>query len=41
MDLYLNEYDNKGVFGDFNLEPLSPSMLSFMDSQIFVNLIKN
>ena len=37
----MNEYDNTVVFSDFNLELSSPSMLSFMDSQIFVNLIKN
>ena len=41
LDFYSNEYDNKVVLGDFNLEPLSPSMLSFMDSQNFVNLLKN
>ena len=33
--------DIKVVFGDFNLEPSNPSMLSFMNSQNFVNLIKN
>ena len=31
LDFYSNEYDNKVVLGDFNLEPLNPSMLSFMD----------
>ena len=41
LDLYSNEYDNKIVLGDFNLEPSSPSMLSFIDSQNFVNLLKN
>ena len=41
LDFYSNEYDNKVVLGDFNLEPSSPSMLSFMDSQNFVRLIKN
>ena len=41
LDFYSNEYDNKVVLGDFNLEPSSPSMLSFMDSQNFVSLIKN
>ena len=40
LDFYSNEYDNKVVFGDFNLKPASPSMLSFMDSQNFVSLIK-
>ena len=41
LDFYSNEYDNKVVLGDFNLEPSSPSMLSFMDSQNFVSFIKN
>ena len=41
LDFYSNEYDNKVVLGDFNLEPSSPSMLSFMDSQNFVSLRKN
>ena len=40
LDFYSNEYDNKVVLGDFNLQPSSPSMLSFMDSQNFVSLIK-
>ena len=39
-DFYSNEYDNEVVLGDFNLEPSSPSMLSFMDSQNFLSLIK-
>ena len=29
------------MLGDLNLEPSSPSMLSFTGSQNFVNLIKN
>ena len=41
LDFYSNEYDNKVVLGDFHLEPSSPSMLSFMDNQNFVSLIKN
>ena len=41
LDFYSNEYENKVVLGDFNLESSSPSMLSFMDSQNFVSLIKN
>ena len=41
LDFYSNEYDNKVVLGDFSLKPSSPSMLSFMDSQNFVSLIKN
>ena len=41
LDFSSNEYDNKVVLGDFNLEPSSPSQLSFMDSQNFASLIKN
>ena len=41
LDFYSYEYGNKVVLGDFNLEPSRPSMLSFMDSQNFVSLIKN
>ena len=41
LDFYSNEYYNKIVLGDFNLEPSIPSMLYFMDSQNFVSLIKN
>ena len=41
MDFSSNEYDNKVVLGDFHLELSSPSMLSFMDSQNCVSLIKN
>ena len=28
LHFYSNEYDNKVVLGDFNLEPSSPGMLS-------------
>ena len=41
LDFYSNEYDNKVVLGDFNLQPSRPTMLSFMDSQNFFSLIKN
>ena len=41
LDFYSGIYDNKVVFGDFNLEPTIPAMISFMDSQNFTNLIKN
>ena len=41
LDFCSNEYDNKVVLGDFNLEPLCHSMLLFMNSQNFVSLIKN
>ena len=41
LDFYSGIYDNKVVFGDFNLEPTNPVMINFMDSQNFTNLIKN
>ena len=41
LDFYSNEYDIKVVLGDFNLEPSSPGMLSFMNAQNFVSFIKN
>ena len=41
LDFYSDMYDNKVVFGDFNLEPTNPIMMNFMDSQNFINLIKN
>ena len=34
-------YNNKVVFGEFDLEPTNPVMINFMDSQNFTNLIKN
>ena len=41
LDFGTSEYDDKVVLGNFYLEPLSPSMLSFMNNQNFVSLIKN
>ena len=41
LDFYSGIYDNKVVFGDFNLEPSNPVIINFMDSQNFTNLIKN
>ena len=41
LDFYSTKYDNKVVLGDFNIEPSSPSMLSFMNTQNVVSLIKN
>ena len=38
---YSNQYDNKVVIEDFDLEPSHPSLLSFMNSQNFVSLMKN
>ena len=40
LDFYSCIYDNKVVFGDFNLEPNNPVIINFMDSQNFTNLIK-
>ena len=41
LDFYSGIYDNKVVFGDFDLEPTNPVMINFMGSQNFTNLIKN
>ena len=41
LDFYSTENDNKLAIGDFELQSSSPSMLSFMDSQNFVSIIKN
>ena len=41
LDFYSGIYDNKVVFGDFNLEPTNPVMINSMESQNFTNLIKN
>ena len=41
LDFYSDIFDNKVVFGDFNLEPTNPVMINFMDSQDFTNLIRN
>ena len=40
MDFYSSIYDNKAVFGDFNLEISHPVMLSFMSNENFINLVK-
>ena len=41
LDFYSGICNKKVVFGDFNLEPTNPVMMNFMDSQNFINLIKN
>ena len=41
LDFYSGIYDNKVVFVNFNLEPTNSVMINFMDSQNFINLIKN
>ena len=40
LDFYSSIYDNKVVFGDFNLEISHPVMLSFMINKNFINLVK-
>ena len=30
---YSQDYDNKVILGDFNLEPSNPSIVSFMNNQ--------
>ena len=40
LDFYSSIYDNKVVFGDFNLEISHPVMLSFKNDENFINLVK-
>ena len=40
LDFYSSIYDNKVVFGDFNLEISQPVMLSFKNNKNFINLVK-
>ena len=40
LDFYSNIYDNKVVFGDFNLGISHPVMLLFMNNENFINLVK-
>ena len=32
LDIYSQDYDNKVILGDFNLEPSNPSIVSFMNN---------
>ena len=41
LDFYSGIFNNKVVFGDFNLEPTNLVMMNFMDNQNFINLIKS
>ena len=41
MDFYSQDYDHKVIFGDFNLEPSNPSIVSFMNNQNLFNLVKS
>ena len=40
LDFYSGIYDDKVVFGDFDLEVSHPVMLSFMNNENFINLVK-
>ena len=40
LDFYSSIYDNKAVFGDFNLDISHPVMLPFMNNENFINLVK-
>ena len=40
LDFYSSIYDNKVAFGDFNLEISHSVMLSFMNNENFINLVK-
>ena len=40
LDFYSQDYDNKVILGDFNLEPSNPSITSFMSNQNLFNLVK-
>ena len=41
VDHYSNIYDNHIILGDFNLEPDSPILISFMQSLNLINIIKS
>ena len=41
LDFYSQDYDNKVILGDFNLEPSNPSIISFMNNQNLFNLVKS
>ena len=40
LDFYSTVYDNKVVFGDFNLDISHPVLLSFMNNKKSINLVK-
>ena len=40
MTIRLTTYDNKVVFGNFNLDISHPVMLPFMNNENFINLVK-
>ena len=40
LDFYSQDCDNKVIFGDFNIEPSTPIIVSFMNNQNLFNLEK-
>ena len=41
LDFYSQDYDNRVILGDFNLEPSNPSIVSFMNNENLFNLVKS
>ena len=41
LDFYSQDYDNKVILADFNLEPSNPRLVSFMNNQNLFNLVKS
>ena len=41
LDFHSQDYDNKVVLENFNLEPSNPSIVLFMNSQNLFNLVKS
>ena len=41
LDFYSQDYDNKVILADFNLEPSNPSIVSFMNNQNLFYLVKS
>ena len=41
LEFYSQDYDNKVILGDFNLETSNPSTASFMNNQNLFNLVKS
>ena len=40
MDFYSQDYKNKVILGDFNIEASNPGIVSFMNNQNLFNLVK-
>ena len=41
LDFYSQVYDNNVILGNFNLEPSNPNIVSFMNNQNLLNLVKD